>query len=109
MSLGGGYALASAHLSDEVGLLGHVVAGDVFAIPGSVGGFDGLAVDLGEEDVDDGLEYGFGCAFKEVGNAHTDLAIAKANGIVDVSEGIELSAELGDGRARAEFAIGFLQ
>ena len=85
------------------------MTGDVFAITSGVPGFNGLAVNLGEKNVNYRLENGFGRTFEQIGNAHANLAVAQANGVVDVGEGIKLKAKFGNGCAGAQFAVGLLE
>ncbi len=51
----GGDALASARLADVLGAFADGFGGDVAAVAVGVGGGDGFAVELGEEDVGDGV------------------------------------------------------
>jgi hypothetical protein len=53
MAAGGADVLASANLTDEAGFGGDVVAADVAAITRVMSAIDGLAIELGEQDVKD--------------------------------------------------------
>src|ERR1051326_1147367 len=64
MSLRAGDALASARLADEVDLALQVVAADVSAIARGVVRLDGLAVELGEQNVRDRAQHRFRRAFQ---------------------------------------------
>jgi hypothetical protein len=66
VSGGGGEALAAAGLANVLGLAGDGLGGDVAAVAVSVSGGDGLLVELGEEDVGDGVMDRVGCGFEEV-------------------------------------------
>jgi hypothetical protein len=63
---GGGESLAAAGLADVLGLAGDRFRGDVAAIAISMGGGDGLLVELGEEDVGDGVVDVVGCGLEDV-------------------------------------------
>ncbi|MBB5345782.1 hypothetical protein [Tunturibacter empetritectus] len=60
MAGGGGEAFAAAGLADVLGLAGDGLGGDVAAVAVGVGGGDGFFVELGEEDVGDGVVNGVG-------------------------------------------------
>ena len=66
---------------------------------------DRLLVELGEQDVGDGMVNGIGCMLEEVGEAHVQAAVAQADGGVERGEAAEADVEGRDGRARAEFAV----
>ena len=70
---------------------------------------DGLFVELGEQDVGDGVDDGLGRAFKEVGKADVDLAFAEADGGVEGSEAAKADRDGRHGRARAEGAVLLLE
>jgi hypothetical protein len=77
---GGGEALAAAGLTDVLGLAGDGFGGDVAAVAVGVGGGDGLLVELGEEDVSDGVVDGVGCGFEQVGETDVEAALTQADG-----------------------------
>src|ERR1700690_311902 len=58
--------LASANLPDEAGFGGHVVAGGIAAITGAINAIDRLAIQLGEQDVDDRVQHGVGSALEQI-------------------------------------------
>jgi hypothetical protein len=64
---GGGDAFAAASLADVFGLFGDGFGGDVAAITVGVRACDGFLVELGEEDVGDGVMDGLGGGLEEVG------------------------------------------
>ena len=68
-------------------------------------GIDGLAIKLGEKNVRDGVEDGLGRAFKQIGEAGEDFALAKADGGVERSEAPEAHMDGRHGRARAKGAV----
>jgi hypothetical protein len=70
-----------------------------------VGAGDGLFVELGKEDVGDGVVNGLGCGFEEVGEADVKTAFAEADGGVEGGEAAEADVERGDGGAGTEFAV----
>jgi hypothetical protein len=61
---GCGEAFAAAGLADVLGLFGDGLGGDVAAVAVGVGAGYGLFVELGEEDVGDGVVDGVGCGFE---------------------------------------------
>ena len=71
MAGGGGEAFAAAGLADVLGLLGDCFGGDVATVAVGVGSGYGLFVELGEEDVGDGVVDGVGRMLEEVGE--TDI------------------------------------
>ena len=102
---GGGEAFAAAGLADVLGLFGDGLGGDVAAVAVGVDAGDGLLVELGEEDVGDGVMDGLGCVLEEVGEADVEAAFAEADGGVEGGEAAEADVERGDGGAGAEFAV----
>src|SRR5258705_120617 len=63
---GCGEAFAAAGLADVLGLFGDGFRGDVAAVAVGVGAGYRLLVELGEEDVGDGVMDGLGCGLEEV-------------------------------------------
>jgi hypothetical protein len=57
-------------------LLGDGLGGDVAAVAVGVGAGDGLLVELGEEDVGDGVMDGIRCVLEEIGEANVEAAFA---------------------------------
>jgi len=100
---------ASAHLADEPRFGGNVVAGDVAAITGAVGTIDRLTIKLGEQDVGDRAQHGFGSAFEQVGETDVELSLAEADSAVDGDESVETNMHRRLGRVGTEFAIGFVK
>lgn len=109
MTAGGADVLASAHLADEPRFGGNVVAGGIAAITGAVSALDRLTIKLGEQDVGDRVQHGFGSAFKQIGEADVELSLAEADCVVDGDKGIETHVHGRRGRAGPEIAIGFVK
>ena len=109
MPLGGLDPLTPAHLADKVGLRAQIVAADVSPIARGVKSLDRLLVNLRQQDVSDGLDHILRRAFQQIGEANVKHAFAQADGVVHVGEGIELDAELRDGRTRAQVSINAVQ
>ncbi|NYF51988.1 hypothetical protein [Tunturiibacter gelidoferens] len=105
MAGGGGEALAAASLADVFGLARDGFGGDVATVAVGVGGGDGLLVELGEEDVGDGVVDGVGRGLEDVGEADVETAFAQADGGVEGGEAAEADIERGNGSAGAEFAV----
>jgi hypothetical protein len=90
-------AFAAAGLADVLGLFGDGFGGDVAAVAVGVVRGDGLLVELGEEDVGDGVMDGVGCVLEEVGEADVEAAFAEADGGVEGGEAAEADVERGMG------------
>jgi hypothetical protein len=102
---GGGEAFAAASLADVLGLAGDGFGGDVAAVAVGVGGGDGFLVELGEEDVGDGVVNGVGCGFEQVGETDVEAAFAEADGGVERGEAAEADVERRNGGAGTEVAV----
>ena len=66
-------------MPDVFGLARDGFGGDVTAVAVSVGWNDGLFVELGEEDVGDGVMDGVGSGLEQVGEADVESAFAQAD------------------------------
>jgi hypothetical protein len=64
-----------------------------------------LFIELGEEDVGDGVVDGVGCVLEEVGETDVEAAFAKTDGGVEGGEAAEADVERRDRGAGAEFAV----
>jgi hypothetical protein len=102
---GGGEAFAPSGLADVLGLAGDGFGGDVAAVAVGVGGGDWLLVELGEEDVGDGVVDGVGRGFEQVGETDVEAALAEADGGVERGEAAEADVERRNGGARTEVAV----
>jgi hypothetical protein len=90
---GSGEAFAAAGLADVLGLFGDGFRGDVTAVAVGVSAGDGFLVELGEEDVGDGVVDVLGCGLEEVGEADVETAFAKTDGGVERGEAAEADVE----------------
>ncbi len=70
---------------------------------------NGLAVQLGQQDMGDGANYGLGSTLKQVGKADEDLAFAKTDGGVERSETAQTDMDGRHGRPRAKDPVLFLK
>ena len=70
-----------------------------------VRGVDGLAIELGEKNVRDGVKDGLRRAFKQIGEADVDRPFAQADGGVERGEAAEAHMNGRHGRARAKGAV----
>ena len=86
-------------------MFGDGFGGDVAAVAVGVGAGDGLFVELGEEDVGDGVMDGLGCGLEEIGEADVEAAFAEADGGVEGGEAAETDVEGWYGRAGAEVSV----
>jgi predicted dinucleotide-utilizing enzyme len=102
-------ALASAQLANELRLLRHGMTAGVFAVSGSMGSVDGLAMELGNEDVQDGIKHRFWRAFKKIREADKDASLAQADGAIDVGEAVEADLKFRQRSAWTQIAIGLLK
>ena len=109
MALGAEEALAAASAANQLGLARDRGAGGKPLIAHVVRGVDGLLIELGDEDVSDGVDDGFGRAFKEVREADVQMAFAEANGGVERGESAKTDRDRGHGRARAEGPVFLLK
>lgn len=106
MLAGGAFnALASAQLADELRLLGHGVAAGKFAVTRSVGGVNGFAMELGNEDMEDGVQNRLGRTLKKIREADKNASLAKADGAIDVGKAVETDLKLGDGSAGTQLTV----
>ena len=102
-------ALAATGLADVLGLFGDGFGGDVAAIAVSVGRRYRFFVELGEQDVCDGVEHTVGCTFQQVRETHQQPAFAEADRVVHIGKGEEFDGQFRNGRARPQFAVGFME
>ena len=59
------------------------MASDVAAVTCAEHAVDGLSVELGEENMRDGMEHRFGRAFEQVRDTSVQFSLAQADGVVD--------------------------
>ena len=100
-----GDAFAAAGLADVFSLAGDGFGADVAAVAVGVDGGDGLLVELGEEDVGDGVMDGLGCGLEDIGETDVKAAFAEADGGVEGGEAAEADVECRDGGAGTELAV----
>lgn len=94
---GGEDSFAAPGLANVFGLSGDGVGGDVAAVAVGVGRGDGFSVELGQENVGDGVMHGFGRVLEQVGEADVELALAQADGGVQRGETAKAYVERRDG------------
>src|SRR5882724_8752377 len=102
-------ALAPAELADELRLLRHGRAAGIFAVTRGVSGVNGLAMQFGDEDVQDGMEHRLGRAFQKIREADKDTSLAQADGAIDVGKAIETDFKLRQRSARAQITVCLLK
>jgi len=98
-------SLAASGLANVFGLSRDGVGGDVAAVAVRVGGGDGLAVELGKQDVSDGVVHGCGRVLEQVGEADVELAFAQTDGGVQRGETAKAYVEGRDGGTGPESAV----
>ena len=101
--------LASTHLPDQVCLTDDFVAADILAIARRLPAVNRMAIHLGQQDVRDGPQNRFRRAFQQIREPHQQPAIAQPNRIVNVGEGEEFDLQLGQGSARPQLLVSFLE
>ncbi len=102
-------AFAAAHLPHQVCLAHDFMAGNIFSVAGSMAAVDGLAIHLGQQDMSDGSHHPLGSAFKQIGKPHQKPALAKSNGVVNVSEGKKLNLQLRRQSAWTQLPVFFME
>jgi len=85
------------------------MAGHIAAITRALGAVHWLAVELGQQDMRDGMQHGFGSAFEQIGDADEKLSLAQADGVVDRDERVKPNVHRRNGRVRAQSAVGFAE
>ncbi len=108
-AMGAEIALGAAAAADELGLLHDGGGGGEALVAVVLRGVNGLFVELGDEDVRDGAEDGFGCAFEQVREADVELVFAEADGGVEGDKFAETDVKWRHGRSRAECSVFFLE
>jgi hypothetical protein len=106
---GCGEAFAAAGLTDVLGLFGDGLGGDVASIAVGVEPGDGFSVELGQQDMGDGVMDIVGCGFEDVGESDVEAAFAETDGGVERGEAAEADVESWDGGAGTEFTIFVLE
>src|SRR5690242_21900137 len=107
--LRGGDALAAAHLANALALANDGFAGGEAAVAVGVGGINGLAIELGEQDMRDGAEDRLGRAFEDVRKMDLEASVAQPDGGVEAGEASEVRINGRHGRARAQRPVLFLE
>src|SRR5262249_51714684 len=90
--------LASSHLADKVGFGGHGAASGELAVASRLCRIDGLAIELGDEDVKDSVQHWLGRAFQQIGESHQNASLSQADGTVEVGKSKEANVEFGKRR-----------
>src|SRR5260370_22258893 len=90
VSVGGGDALASAHLANQVSLRNDLMAGDIFAVTDGMAAGNGLTIKFGQQDMGNGVQHRIRSAFEQAGKPGADLALAQADGVMHVGKGKKL-------------------
>jgi hypothetical protein len=101
----GGDAFAAAGLADVLGLAGYGLRADVAAVTVCVDGGNRLAVELGEENMGDGVVDGLRGVLQEVRESYVESAFAEADGGVERGEAAEAYVECRNWRAGAEISV----
>lgn len=75
------------------------------AIAVCVGWGDGLAVQLSQQDVGDGVMHGLGSVLEQVGETDVETSLAQTNGCIQRSKTAEADFEWGNGGTWPESAV----
>ena len=78
-------------------LAGNVPASKVATVPRRMSTHNLLAVELGEQNVSDRVQYVLGRPREQVRDSHQHSSLAEADGVVDIGKREELDVELGEG------------
>src|SRR5262249_17715167 len=98
-TFGAAEALAAARLADEMGLGRDFPAAGKFAKARGVFRVNLFAVELGNQDVKEGMEHRIGRALQQVRDANENASLTQPDGVVQVSEREEQDLEIRDGSA----------
>ena len=109
MATRGDDTLAPTHLSHQVGFLREVVRGEITAVLTIACRVRSLAIHFGKQEMCESAQNGGWRAFQKIRDADVKFVVAQPNIAVDVHEWKEADRKLGHGRARVEFAKGFLK
>src|ERR1700690_972645 len=101
--------LSPAHLPHQSRLRGEFVAADIAPVARALGSVNWLAVELGQQDMSNRMQYGFGCAFEKIGQPNVELRVPQANGVIDRDKRIKADAHRRRGHARPQFGVGFVE
>jgi len=104
-ALGRKQHLSSAFLSHQVCLAGDIASSQISAIAGRMPRFDVLAVQLGQQDMCNGVQHVLRRTRQKVGDTHENFSIPQTDGVIDVRKREELNVKLGEGSPRTHLAI----
>jgi hypothetical protein len=108
-SLGSEKLLTSAHLANEMCLGGDDLASRILAEARGMLRVNFFSVELGDQDVEDGVKDRFRRALQQIRNSHQHSAFAQANRIVEIGKREELNFEFRQRSDRAEFTVSGLK
>lgn len=101
--------LAPAHLPDQVGLGGDALASRKLSEARCMAAVDLFSIELGYQDVEDGVKHIVTGALQQVRQPHQDASIAQADGVVEVGKRKELHLEFGKRRPWTQLPVGMLK
>src|SRR5215469_12637392 len=104
-----GDLLSSSHLPQQVRLGCHIVTGNVTTVSSGMQSLNRFAINLGQQDMSNGLKHGLRRTLQQVGDADVYHVLTQADGAVDISEGVKLHPKLRNGRPQTELTIGPLK
>jgi hypothetical protein len=108
-ALGSMDLFAPAHLPDQMGLGGDALAPGKLAEARRMAIVDLLAVELRDQNVQDGVQHVVRSALHQVREPHQDTAFPQTNGVVQIGEREELDFKFGKRRSRTQLPIGVLK
>src|SRR5215467_8636808 len=74
-----------------------------------MGRINGLAMKLGDEDVQNGIKHRLWRAFKKIRETDKDASLAQADSAIDVGEAIKADLKFRQGRAGTQLAVCLLK
>jgi len=108
-AFGSQQSLAPAHLSDQVHPGDNIFASGKFAKTYSVCAINFFAVELGDQDVQYGMEHRFRRSFQQIRDSNQQASFTKADSVIELREREELDGEFWQRSSRAELTVGLVE
>ena len=94
IALGAFHSLTPPHLPDQMSLGRHGLAPGELPIARRECGIDRLAIQLGQQDMQDGVQHRLGRALEQIGQADQHPPLAQADGAVEIGKREEADFKL---------------